>query len=101
MTRTWTRCCGTLMENTVFEAVYRTSQAAMMSIERPYATPWVAAMTGYGQRSIALMQLWKDRIRSRCWSARLAGSCEAPSVMEPRADTARLAAIVNGVDFQQ
>ena len=41
---------------------------------RPMARPCVAPMTGYGQRSIAEIDAWKE-VRTRCnWSARRAGS---------------------------
>ena len=76
---------GTLMENTAFEAVYRTSQAVMMSMARPYAIPCVAAITGYGHRSMALMQSWNDRTWSRCCKARREGSFDI--ACESRAET--------------
>ncbi len=45
-----------------------------MSIESPYATPWVATITGYRQRSRAEMECWNDVIVFWSSSAFLAAS---------------------------
>ena len=59
------------------------SQAAMMSMESPYATPWVATITGYRQRCSAEIEFWKEVMCPCSCSARRAGSVtSATSVPE-------------------
>ena len=62
------------MAKTALAAAYRMSQADMMSMESPMATPCAAAMTGHGQRSRAEIEDWNAAMNGRSWSARREGS---------------------------
>ena len=53
------------------------------------AVPCVAAMTGYGQRSMAEMEDWKAAMKGRIWSARRDGSRSLNAA--GRAETVRMA----------
>ena len=53
----------------MFEAAYRTSQAAIISMAKPSANPWTAAITGNGQRSGAAIARWNFWMWFPIWNA--------------------------------
>ena len=69
------------------DAAYLISHAVMISTAKPYAIPWIAAMTGAGHRSGAEIAAWKVSMCSRSVNAVLAGSLEEESVWLSRSST--------------
>lgn len=77
----------TFMENRASDAAYLISHVVMISTAKPYAIPWIAAMTGAGHRSGAEIAAWKESKCSRSAKAVLAGSLEEELVCMSRPST--------------
>ena len=75
------------MENRASDAAYLMSHAVMMSTAKPYAIPWMAAITGTRHRSGAEIAAWKERMCSRNARAIRAGSFEGGVVCVRKSST--------------